>query len=72
MALLNQGGLIGAMTAEGEVRTCDVCNLVDGDPTPKPTYYCGLCDAWMCVRCVPSIGRRAMAWMKRGMMKASK
>jgi len=42
---------------------CDVCRLVDG-PTrtrPQTCFYCGRCNAWMCLRCSRSWFRRTLA-----------
>lgn len=50
-------------------RVCDVCRLVDLDPSPKLCSYCPLCDAWLCVGCngisPRQLARRAIAASKR-------
>lgn len=46
---------------------CDVCALVDGDHTVKSVVYCSKCDANLCDRCWGKPGRRARAWLLRGM-----
>lgn len=40
---------------------CRVCELVDGDATPKAVKYCPICDAWICDGCRPKKGRRLLA-----------
>lgn len=50
---------------------CDVCSLVDGDATEKDVICCGMCSAHLCradaARTPTVLGRRARAWVTRGM-----
>lgn len=51
------------------LRACDVCRLVDLDPSPKLCVLCPLCDAWLCTGCSgwtpKQLLRRAEAAAKR-------
>lgn len=57
------------MTDGRKTGTCDVCSLVDGDESPKDVGYCGMCKAWLCEHCRTSLGRRAIAALKKGVGK---
>lgn len=46
---------------------CDVCEIVDGNKLPKEVGYCPMCKAQMCAECRRSPGRRAKAWVLRGL-----
>ena len=41
---------------------CKVCQLLDGDNTPKATAkFCGVCGTYICDDCSPNLLRRSMA-----------
>lgn len=44
---------------------CDVHRLVDKDENPREVYYCGMCDAWICLKCDPNLPKRAYALLLR-------
>jgi hypothetical protein len=59
--------------ARCRVGVCDVCGLVSGDMTEKPTKFCGLCKAWICDECRPAWKDRGVAALKvaRGVARPS-
>lgn len=48
-----------------------MCDLLDGDRSPKPVIYCGFCDAWLCDRCKQDMARRARAAAARVVQKVT-
>ena len=56
--------------ARGHVRTCDVCVLALGDAGPKAdVYFCPSCDAWICEACRRRYDLRAIAALKRRVLR---
>ncbi len=54
-----------------ELRTCDVCVILNNDQTLKVCAFCSLCQAWMCRLCRINPRRRMIAAAKKklGMVK---
>jgi len=48
-----------------DLRSCDVCRLLDGDLSYKLCQYCALCDAWICDTDKSRWERRLKAAVKR-------
>jgi hypothetical protein len=55
-----------------DLRSCDVCRLLDNDFEQKLCQYCGLCDAWICEQDTSRWGRRLLAAAKRKLEPAYK
>jgi hypothetical protein len=43
------------------LHVCDVCRLLDGDTRAKMSFYCPICDAWICEHDADNWQRRARA-----------
>ncbi len=48
---------------------CDVHSIVNKDNSMREVYYCSTCDAWMCKKCEVDIPKRALAMVKKPVMK---
>jgi hypothetical protein len=49
------------MTNGWYMHVCDVCRLLDADWSQKMCFYCGFCDAWICMADAENWGRRGRA-----------
>ena len=46
------------------LHSCDVCTVLDGDQSEKTSYWCDVCQAWICQKDEYRLDRRARAMMK--------
>ena len=49
------------MNFNGVIHTCKVCELVNGDKTPKRVTWCDKCSAYICKECFDDWPKRAKA-----------
>jgi len=53
------------MFQSNEFRICDVHRLLDYDCENRVCFYCGMCDAWICMEDSNRWDRRIRAALKR-------